>query len=198
MVLYLLSLLNVRSPEVWEHPLHPGPSHPRKEFVEARVAPAAQPSVGDKRDRQMRLRPQGEEANEDPDQSASVDPEGSDRKRAMQSGEVHGQPDEQREDGTPGPDLPKQQGEEDRHRRKEGEALRSSKQGGEKRTRRGAHCGNVRDDPVSALCAAKDIWSNDEDTNARKKREMITETAEDRPKKTRTRKRGFSQPGCHL
>ena len=43
---------------------------------------------------------------------------------------------------------------------------------------------------MSALCAAKDIWSHDEDTNARKKREMITETAKDRPKETRTREGG--------
>ena len=37
------------------------------------------------------------------------------------------------------------------------------------------------------MCTAKGVWSHDEDTNARKTREMITETAEDRPKKTRTR-----------
>ena len=43
---------------------------------------------------------------------------------------------------------------------------------------------------MSALCAAKDVWSHDEDTNARKKREMITETAENRPTKTRTREGG--------
>ena len=35
-----------------------------------------------------------------------MDPEGSDRKRAMQSGEVHGQPDEQREDGHPSQTCP--------------------------------------------------------------------------------------------
>ena len=34
------------------------------------------------------------------------------------------------------------------------------------------------------------MWSHDEDTNARKKREMITETAEKRPKKVRTREGG--------
>ena len=43
---------------------------------------------------------------------------------------------------------------------------------------------------MSALCAAKDIWSHDEDTNARKKREMITETEENRRTKTRTREGG--------
>ena len=43
---------------------------------------------------------------------------------------------------------------------------------------------------MSAWCAARDVWSHDEDTNARKKREMITETAENRPPKTRTREGG--------
>ena len=43
---------------------------------------------------------------------------------------------------------------------------------------------------MSALCAAKDIWSHDEDTNARKKREMITETVENRQAKPRTREGG--------
>ena len=40
------------------------------------------------------------------------------------------------------------------------------------------------------MCAAKDIWSHDEDTNARKRREMITETEENRRTKTRTREGG--------
>ena len=43
---------------------------------------------------------------------------------------------------------------------------------------------------MSDMCAEKDVWSHDEDTNARTKREMIIETAEDRPKKTRTREGG--------
>ena len=46
--------------------------------------------MGDKRDRQMRLRPQGEETDEDIDQSASLDPEGQDREWALQGREVHG------------------------------------------------------------------------------------------------------------
>ena len=47
----------------------------------------------------MRLRPQGEEADEDIDQSASLDPEGQDRERALQGREVHGVANEQRSDG---------------------------------------------------------------------------------------------------
>ena len=43
---------------------------------------------------------------------------------------------------------------------------------------------------MSDLCAAKDVWSHDEDTNARKRREMTTEAAKNRPKKTRTREGG--------
>ena len=36
----------------------------------------------------------------------------------------------------------------------------------------------------------KDVWSHDEDTNERKKREMITETTQKRLKRKRTREGG--------
>ena len=36
----------------------------------------------------------------------------------------------------------------------------------------------------------KDVWSHDEDTHERKKREMITETAQKRLKRKRTREGG--------
>ena len=38
--------------------------------------------------------------------------------------------------------------------------------------------------------ATKDVWSHDEDTNERKKREMITETTQKRLKRKRTREGG--------
>ena len=45
---------------------------------------------------------------------------------------------------------------------------------------------------MSDKCAEKDVWSHDEDTNERKKREMITETTRksSRLKKKRTREGG--------
>ena len=57
----------------------------------------------------MRLRTQRGEANEDLDQSASVDTEGPNRGRALQSREVHGVVDGEREDGVPRTDVPQQQ-----------------------------------------------------------------------------------------
>ena len=38
--------------------------------------------------------------------------------------------------------------------------------------------------------ATNDVWSHDEDTNERKKREMITETTQKRLKRKRTREGG--------
>ena len=43
---------------------------------------------------------------------------------------------------------------------------------------------------MSDRCAERDVWSHDEDTNERKKREMIIQTMEKRPKKIRTREGG--------
>ena len=45
-------------------------------------------------------------------------------------------------------------------------------------------------DLVSDKCAERDVWSHNEDTNARKKMEMITQTVKKRPKKIRTREGG--------
>ena len=67
--------------------------------------------MGDTGDRQMRLRLQGEETDEDNDQLASLDPEGQDMEWALRSREVHGVVDEQRSKGAPRTDLPEQQGE---------------------------------------------------------------------------------------
>ena len=46
--------------------------------------------MGDKGDRQMCLRPQGEKPDEDIDQPASMDPERQNREWALQVREVHG------------------------------------------------------------------------------------------------------------
>ena len=77
----------------------------------------------------MRLRPQGEKADEDTDQLASLDPEGQDREWALQGGEVHGLADSEREDGAPRTDVPEQQGEETRHGSEEGREMRASAKG---------------------------------------------------------------------
>ena len=105
--------------------------------------------MGDKGDRQMRLRPQGEEANENIDQSASLDPEGQDRERALQGREVHGVANEQRPNGAPRTNVPEHQGEETRHGSEEGREVRERAKGGQKRARGGAHCGDVRNDTVN-------------------------------------------------
>ena len=160
---------------------------------------AAQPTMGDKGDRQMRLRPQGEEANEDIDQSASLDPEGQDRERALQGREVHGVVDEQRPNGAPRTNVPEHQGEETRHGSEEGREVRERAKGGQKRARGGAHCGDVRNDTVNRSRTVRrndtvnDEWyptgpnGEGEDTRERKKREMITETMQRRLLKKRIR-----------
>ena len=60
----------------------------------------------------MRLRSQGEEANEDPEEPGSVDTEGPNmyKERTLQSREVHGVADEERKDGAPKTGVPEQQG----------------------------------------------------------------------------------------
>jgi hypothetical protein len=88
--------------------------------------------VGDKRDRQVRLRSQREEADEDIDESAGVDPERPNGKRPLQSRGMHRQTYEQRTNGAPGTDVPEQQGDTTAHGREEREPVRNSKQGGEK------------------------------------------------------------------
>ena len=89
--------------------------------------------MGDKGDRQMCLRPQGEEADEDIDQSASMDPEGQNREWALQGGEVHGVANEQWSDGASRTNVPEQQGEETRHgseeRREVRKGAKDSKKG---------------------------------------------------------------------
>ena len=155
--------------------------------------------MGDKGDRQMRLRPQGEETNEDIDQSASLDPEGQDRERALQGRKVHGVADEQRPNGAPRTNVPEHQGEETRHGSEEGREVRERAKGGQKRARGGAHCGDVRNDTVnrSRTVRRNDIVNDEwyptgpngegEDTRERKKREMITETMQKRLLKKRIR-----------
>ena len=69
--------------------------------------------MSDKGDRQMRLRPKGEETDEDTDQSASLGLEGQDW--ALQGKEVHRVANEQRPNGASQTDVPEQQGEEARH-----------------------------------------------------------------------------------
>ena len=54
----------------------------------------------------LRIRPQGEEADEDTDQSASLDPEEQDKEWALQGREVHGVANEQQSDGAPRTDVP--------------------------------------------------------------------------------------------
>ena len=66
-----------------------------------------EPEVGGKRDRQVCLWAEGEETDQDNDEQASVDPEGKDRQRAVQGGEVHWMADAKRGDRTPRPDVPK-------------------------------------------------------------------------------------------
>ena len=59
--------------------------------------------------------------------SASVGAEGPNRERALQSREVHGLADSEREDGAPRTDVPEQQGEETRHGSEEGREMRAQK-----------------------------------------------------------------------
>ena len=85
---------------------------------------------------------------EDIDQSASLDPEGQDRERALQGRKVHGVADEQRPNGASRTNVPEHQGEETRHGSEEGREVRERAKGGQKRARGGAHCGDVRNDTV--------------------------------------------------
>ena len=107
----------------------------------------------------MRLRPQGEEADEDVDQSASLDPEGQDREWALQGREVHGLANEQRSDGAPRTDVPEQQGEETRHGSEERREVRKGAEGSRKRTRGGTDCRDVRNETVNTSTAGSVDWA---------------------------------------
>ena len=119
--------------------------------------------MGDKGDKQMRPRPQGEEA---------------DMEWTLQGREVHGMADEQRSNGTPRTDVPEQQGKEARHGSEERRKVREGAEGSQNTLAEGADCGDVRDGPVI---------DGDEDTRERKKRESVTKTRHKRLLKNHTR-----------
>ena len=120
---------------------------------------ATQPAMGDKGDRQMRLRPQGEKADEDIDQSASLDPEGQDREWALQGREVHGMAiTSSGQTEHPGQTCPNSKEKKlDTEGRKEESAKR--REGSKKRARGGTDCRDVRNDTVNTNTARSVDWA---------------------------------------
>lgn len=136
------------------------------------------------------LRAEGEEADQDNDEQASVDPEGENRKRAVQGGEMHWLADAKRADGAPRSDVPKQQREGSRHGGQKRRAQREGAEGGQKRTGGRAHRGNVQDDSIDPAWDPAGSFSGDDETRDRQRRETVTETREKRYLKKRTREGG--------
>ena len=109
-----------------------------------------EPGVGDQGNRPVCLRAEGEEADQDNDEQASVDPERENRKRAVQGGKMHWLADAKRADGAPRSDVPEQQREGSRHGGQKRRAQREGAEGGQERAGGRTHRGNVQDDSIDA------------------------------------------------
>ena len=124
-----------------------------------------EPGVGDQGNRPVCLRTEGEEADQDNDEQASVDPERENRKRAVQGGEVHWLADAKRADGAPRSDVPEQQREGSRHGGQKRRAQREGAEGGQERAGGGTHRGNVQDDSINGPAwDPAGSFSGDDDT----------------------------------
>ena len=147
--------------------------------------------MGDQGNRPVCLRAEGEEADQDNDEQASVDPERENRKRAVQGGKMHWLADAKRADGAPRSDVPKQQREGSRHGGQKRRAQREGAEGSEERAGGGTHRGDVQDDFVNDTARGPaGPHSGDDDTRERKRRETITEATKKRQKKERSREGG--------
>ena len=97
------------------------------------------------------------------------------------------------QDRTPRPDVLKQQREGYRHGGQKREAQQEGTEGGQERVgaRGGAHRGDVQDDFINGTAwGPPGPYSGDDDTRERKRRETVTEAAEERYLEERTREGG--------
>ena len=96
----------------------------------------------------MRLRPQGEEADKDIDQSASLDPKGRTGNGRCRAGRCTGWLTSSGQTEHPGQTCPNGKGKKlDTGAKKGGECEKAQK-AVKQRARGGAACGDVRDDPI--------------------------------------------------